>query len=129
MIGVNVDVTERRQADAALQESERQYRLLMEEASDGIVVVGLDGYFRMANSKACELFGYPREELLELHLRDTYIPADKDLAQQRLDQIRDGKPLPLQRLVQRKDGTTIPVEISATKMSDSRYVAIVRVLT
>jgi len=131
VIGVLVfaqDITERRQAEAALQESERQYRLLMEEASDGMVVVGLDGYFQMANSKGCELFGYPQEELLQLHLRDTYIPAEKDLAQQRLDQIREGKPLRLQRLAQRKDGTTIPVEISATKMSDSRYLAIVRAL-
>jgi len=132
VIGVLVfaqDITERRQAEAALQESERQYRLLMEEASDGIVVVGLDGYFRMANSKACELFGYTREELLQLHVRDTYIPAEQDLAQQRLDQIRAGKPLRLTRLTQRKDGTAISIETSATKMSDSRYLLIVRALT
>ncbi len=44
VIGVLVfaqDITERKHAEAALQESERQYRLLMEEASDGIVVIDL----------------------------------------------------------------------------------------
>jgi PAS domain S-box-containing protein len=129
VIGVLVfaqDITERRQAETALQESERQYRLLMEEASDGIVVLDLDGHFRMVNSKVCEMFGYTREELLQLHVKDTYIPAEKALAQQRLEQVRYDKPLRFNRLVQRKDGTVIPVEISATKMSDDRYFAIVR---
>ncbi|SPP64230.1 PAS domain S-box protein [Nitrospira lenta] len=129
VIGVLVfaqDITERRQAETALQESERQYRLLMEEASDGIVVLDLDGHFRMVNSKVCEMFGYTREELLQLHVKDTYLPAEKALAQQRLEQVRYDKPLRFNRLVQRKDGTVIPVEISATKMSDDRYFAIVR---
>ncbi|MDE3051186.1 MAG: PAS domain S-box protein, partial [Nitrospirota bacterium] len=51
VIGVLVfaqDITERRKAEAVLRESERQYRLLMEEASDGIVVLDMDGHFRMA---------------------------------------------------------------------------------
>ena len=132
VIGVLVfaqDITERKQAEAALQESERQYRLLMEEASDGIAVLDMDGYFRMANSKVCEIFGYTREELLRLHARDTYIPAEKALAEQRLEQVRSDKPVLFDRLLQRKDGTVIPVEISATKMSDDRYVAVVRDLT
>ncbi len=132
VIGVLVfaqDITERKQAEAALQESERQYRLLMEEASDGMVVLDLDGYFRMANSKVCEISGYTREELLQLHVKDTYIPAEKALAQQRLEQVRYDKPLRFKRLLQRKDGTVIPVEISATKMSDDRYFAVVRDLS
>jgi PAS domain S-box-containing protein len=129
VIGVLVfaqDITERKQAEAALQESERQYRLLMEEASDGMVVLDLDGYFRMANSKVCEISGYTREELLQLHVKDTYIPAEKALAQQRLEKVRCDNPLRFKRLLQRKDGTVIPVEISATKVSDDRYFAVVR---
>ncbi|MDE3218279.1 MAG: PAS domain S-box protein [Nitrospirota bacterium] len=132
VIGVLVfaqDITERRKAEAVLRESERQYRLLMEEASDGIVVLDMDGHFRMANSKVCEMFGYTREELLQLHVKDTYIPAEKALAQQRLDQLHYDQPLRFKRLLQRKNGTLIPVEISATKMSDDRYVAVVRNLS
>lgn len=132
VIGILVfaqDITERKRAEAALQESERQYRLLMEESSDGIVVLDLAGYFRMANSKVCKMFGYTREELLQIHVRDTYIPSEKAVAQQRLDQVRYDKPLRFNRVLQRKDGTVFPVEISATKMSDDRYVAIVRDLS
>ena len=132
VIGVLVfaqDITERKQAEAALQESERQYRLLMEEASDGIAVLDLDGYFRMANSKVCETFGCTREELLQLHVKDTYIPAEQALAQHCLEQIRSHKPVRFNRLLQRRDGTVIPVEISAVKMSDNRYLEIIRDLT
>jgi PAS domain S-box-containing protein len=129
VIGVLVfaqDITERKQAEVALQESERQYRLWMEEASDGIVVLDLDGYFRMANSKVCTMLGYTREELLQLHVRDTYVPAEQAQAQQCLEQIRAHQHLRFNRLIQRKDGTVIPIEISAVKMSDDRYLKIIR---
>ncbi|HSF66869.1 MAG TPA: PAS domain S-box protein [Nitrospiraceae bacterium] len=131
VIGVLVfaqDITERRQAEAALQESERQYRLLMEEASDAIVAVDMDGYFSLVNAKACELFGYTREELLHLHVRETYIPAEKHMAQQCLDQLREGKTLCFTRLIQRKNGTAFSAEIRGRKISDNRYVAIVEKL-
>jgi PAS domain S-box-containing protein len=131
VIGVLVfaqDITERRQAEAALQESERQYRLLMEEASDAIVAVDMDGYFTMVNARACELFGYTREELLHLHVRETYIPVEKHMVQQCLEQLREGKTLCFTRLIQRKDGTAISAEIRGRKMSDNRYVAIVEKL-
>lgn len=132
VIGVLVfaqDITERKQSEAALLESERQYRLLMEEASDGIVVLDRNGYFTMANSKACDMLGRTREELLQLHVRDTYVPSEKAIVQQRLEQIRSEKDLRYNRLLQRKDGTVISVEISATKMSDDRFLGILRGLT
>ena len=129
VIGVLVfaqDITERRDAEAALQESERQYRLLMELASDAVVAVDMDGYFRLANPKACELFGYMREELLQLHVRETYVPAEQEMAQQCLEQLREGKTLSLKRLIQRKDGTAFSAEIRGRRMSDDRYFAIVQ---
>jgi PAS domain S-box-containing protein len=129
VIGVLVfaqDITEHRQAEAALRASEHQYRLLMEEASDGIAVLDVDGYFRMANSKICAMFVYTKEELLQLHLQDTYVPAEKDHIQQRLEQLHEGKPLCFVQLLQRKDGTVISVEVSASKMSDNRCLIIIR---
>ena len=129
VIGVLVfaqDITEHRQAEVALRESEHQYRLLMEEASDGIAVLDAEGYFRMANSKVCTMFGYTKEELLQLHVKDTNIPTEKDHVQQRLELLHEGKPLRFTHVVQRKDGTVISVEVSASKMSDNRCLIIVR---
>jgi len=100
----------------------------MEEASDAIVAVDMDGCFRLANAKACELFGYTREELLQIHMKETYVPAEKDMVQQCLEQLRQGKTLCFKRLLQRKDGSAILVEIRGRKMSDDRYFAIVQQL-
>jgi PAS domain S-box-containing protein len=80
----------------------------------------------MANSKICAMFGYTKEELLQLHLQNTYVSAEKDQAQQRLEQLHEGKPLCFVQLLQRKDGTVISVEVSASKMSDNRCLIIVR---
>ena len=132
VIGVLVfaqDITEHRQAETALRESEYQYRLLMEEASDGIAVLDMDGHFRMANSKICAMVGYTKERFLQLHVKDIYVSAEKDHAQQRLEQLHEGKPLRFTHVLQRNDGTVISVEVSASKMSDNRFLIVVRDLT
>jgi PAS domain S-box-containing protein len=75
------------------------------------------------------MLGRTKEELLQLHVRDTYVPTEKPIAQQRLEQLRSEKDLRYNRLLQRKDGTVLSVEISATKMSDDRFLGILRDLT
>jgi len=74
------------------------------------------------------MLGRTREELLQLHLRDTYVSSEKPMAQQRLDQLRSERNLRFNRLLQRKDGTVLSVEINATKMSDDRFLGILRYL-
>ena len=59
------DMTGRKQAEAALRESEERNRTLVEHAPEAIVVLDVDACrFVDANSNACELFGLPLEKLL-----------------------------------------------------------------
>jgi len=128
VIGVLVfaqDMTDRRQTEADLQESERQYRLLMEEVSEAIVAVDMDGNVTSVNAKACDMLGYTREELLTLHVSETYIPEERDMAPGWLEQLREGKPLCVRRSVQRKDATILYAEIRGRKMSETRYLTII----
>jgi PAS domain S-box-containing protein len=55
---------ERRQALEALQQSEEQYRSLVETSGAGVVSIDLEGKLTFVNQGACDLFCYSKEELL-----------------------------------------------------------------
>ena len=63
-IGVGIDITERKRAEAARQASEEQYRLTFDLAPLGIAHVALDGRYLLVNEKLCQMFGASREEML-----------------------------------------------------------------
>ena len=56
------EITERRKARLAVQESELKYRTVVEEASDGIYIIQ-EGRFVYGNDAFCDILGYTREEL------------------------------------------------------------------
>ena len=126
IVGVSIDITESRRAEQALRESENNYRLLMEQASDGIHTYDMQGNFIEVNSKLCEMLGYTSEELLRLNVRDL-MPAE-DLAADpiRFDELRAGKTLLKERRLRRKDGALLTVEISGRLIRDEVLQAIIR---
>ena len=58
MRGVATDVTEQKQAEAALQENEDKLRLVLESAAEGIYGVDLEGRCEFCNSAALKMLGY-----------------------------------------------------------------------
>ena len=64
MIGVNVDITEREAAEAALKESEQRFQGAVEAAPSGMIMVDAQGRIAMANSPAGKLFGYETSEMI-----------------------------------------------------------------
>ncbi|HLA45844.1 MAG TPA: PAS domain S-box protein, partial [Aggregatilineales bacterium] len=125
IVGTAQDITERKRTETALLESEAQYRLLMQQASDGILIADESEHYVDANSRICEMLGYTREELLQLGISDIISP--EDLARQPVpwEDMREGTVL-MERDLMRKDGTICPVEVSARQMPDGRLQAIVR---
>jgi PAS domain S-box-containing protein len=122
------DTTERTLAELSLKHSEAKYRMLMEQASDGICIT--DGrHILEVNTKACEMLGYEREELVGLPLNALNNPEDLGNGPLRLDEIRAGKTLISERVLRRKDGTLLQVEVSAKALEDGRIQAIARDLT
>lgn len=66
MVGGMRDLTERREAEAALLASEERFRATFEQAPVGMAEISPEGNFERVNPKLCEMFGYSAEELLTL---------------------------------------------------------------
>jgi PAS domain S-box-containing protein len=112
------DVTEHKQAEMALRESEEKYRTLVEQSLQGLAILGDDGII-FANSVIAEMVGYTVEELMSLSDKDMRAmvhPDDQALVWGRLRDRLAGISLP-QRYefrLNRRDGTVCWVEISSS---------------
>ena len=107
------DVTARRAAERAIEESERQYRLLFENNPQPMWVYDLETLaFLAVNEAAIQSYGYSREEFLAMTLRDIR-PAEE--VPRLLDNVRASTGLhtdgPWRH--RRKDGSLTTVEIAA----------------
>ena len=71
------DVTERVKAEQALAESEAKYRILVDNANQGTIVVQ-DEMVAFANPKLAEITGYGRDELISRPFVDLIHPDDRE---------------------------------------------------
>ncbi len=113
----------------ALQESERKYRMLIEQASDGIFILDHLGNIADINSTACRMLGFTREELLLLNIRELIPVKDLAAVPLRINDVLAGEKVVIERRFRRKDNALINVEISANILNDGRVQTIVRDLT
>jgi PAS domain S-box-containing protein len=71
-----IDVTERRKAEEALRQSEENYRLVVENASDAIMVIQ-ELKIKFANTRTAEITGYSRDELIAKPFIEMVHPDDQ----------------------------------------------------
>ena len=70
------DVTDQKEAEAALRASEARFRSTFENAAVGIAHVGLDGSWLRVNRRLCEIVGYTHDALLARTFQDITHPDD-----------------------------------------------------
>ncbi|MGQ4646655.1 PAS domain S-box protein [Lyngbya aestuarii] len=85
------DITERKQAEAALRASEERFRATFEQAAVGIVHTGLDGRFLRVNRKFCDIVGYTHAQLCRKTFIDITHPEDIDADQRYVEQLLAGE--------------------------------------
>jgi len=129
LLGINIDITEAKSAEKAIKESEARYRILMEQASDGIYLSDQDGNIIDANPKACEMFGYEMKEFLSLNIKKLVDPTSFKDSVVRVPDLKDKQSIILERKFLKKDGTPFTVEVSAKLLEDGRHQAIIRDIT
>ena len=114
------DITSRKQAENALAESENLFRTSFESATVGIVMFGKNGMFIKANDRACELWGYTREELLQLQFIDITYEEDKGISTDLYDKMISGEltNAAFEKRYIKKDGTVIWTHVSTSAIRD-----------
>ena len=108
--GVCTDVTERRQAIDALQDSEARYRLLSETSFDGIAV-SEDGIFREVNRGYAQIFGYDAGELIGRPVAELITEQSADEVRQRMGGNVEGR---YELVGRHKDGHDLRLEATAS---------------
>ncbi|HSL89636.1 MAG TPA: PAS domain S-box protein [Ignavibacteriaceae bacterium] len=116
-------------ANRELEESERKYKTLIEQAADGIFTTDLEGNFTDINEAGCKIFGYSSEELLSLNLKDIIAPEDLMNNPLRTEELKSGSILMVNRVILRKDKMPVNVEMRAKMLSGNFIQAIVRDVT
>jgi len=124
--GVAQDITEHKQLEHALRESEERLRELVQQASDGIFIANIDGQYIDVNIAGCKLLGYTREEIIGKTILDLIPPDETDRLLKSKEQLLKGRTHVAEWSLRRKDGTVLPVEVSAKILPDGRWQGIVR---
>ena len=111
--GVFQDITERKQIEATLRESEQKFRTLFEDSRDAIYITTKEGRFIDFNQAYLELFRYTKEEMITLLAKDTYMNlSDRDMFKKTIE--KKGSVRDYEAKLRRKDGQQMDCIITAT---------------
>jgi PAS domain S-box-containing protein len=112
--GIQRDVTEqvkleesRSRAEKALQLSETHFRLLVEQASDGIFIADAKGKYIDVNSAGAAMLGYTREEILQFTIADIVVAEDATRLPSEVSRFLRGATVLSEWTFRRKDGLAL----------------------
>ena len=125
-INMLIDVTEKKEKELFIKESEEKYRALIEQASDAIIISDRSGKILEVNYTASKLLGYTNWELAEMNIKELYSQDDLLKRPFMYNDLMVGGKISIERDIIHRLGSIIPVEITAKMLSDGRFMAIIR---
>ena len=119
--GITRDITERKNAEKALRESEEKYRTILETMEEGYYEVDLAGNYTFVNDTMCRIRGYSREDLIGMNNRGYMSEETAKKVFKAFNSVytsgNSSKNLQWETI--RKDGAKIQIETSASLIRDS----------
>ncbi len=115
--GIYRDISESKHAEKEIKKSEEKYRVLVENATDVIVIVQ-DNLIKFHNQKTAVLTGYTKEELETAHFSDFIHPEDREIMIQKYRKTIAGEtvPPPFPFRVLHKSGAILWGEINSVQI-------------
>jgi PAS domain S-box-containing protein len=105
------DVTERKKIEAL-----SRYKELFKSVSDPVFINDPDGKFLEVNDVACECFGYPRQTLLQMAVKDLVQPAQMSILSDVGKRVQQGETVQFELDLVIKRGVAIPFEFHSRKI-------------
>jgi PAS domain S-box-containing protein len=123
------DITERKKLETQLKESEKLYKDLVNNASDGILLLDLSAVIVDANRAICSMLGYSRAELIGEKIQKISDAKDSSKTTFLIRELRAGKSVLTECKFIHKNGTKIYVELNSKIIHENKIEAIVRNVT
>lgn len=113
MIGIQKDITQRKQFELNLARESEKNKMLLRHASDGVHILDADGNLIEASDSFCAMLGYQRSEMIGLHVSiwDAQMSAE-ELAEAIKRQFATDSRSQFETRHRRKDGSIFDVEVS-----------------
>lgn len=123
------DITQQKQYEKSLKQSQERFSTLFEQAADGILVGVKDGEIVDANESICKLTGYTKSELIGANIKMLFTDAILSKKPLRYDLVKKGETVVSERELVCKDGSIIHTEMNTKILDDGRMQALFRDLT
>jgi PAS domain S-box-containing protein len=121
-VGINVDITERKQTLERLALSESTFRSAFDSSAIGMAIVSPEGKFLRVNRELCRMLGYTEDELLLLTAQTITYPYNVEQNRIYREQILNGEidNFHMDKKYVHKNGTLIWAQLSASLVRDSQ---------
>jgi len=113
------DITEHKQVEAAMVESEEIYKTILMASPDDISIADLSGRLLMFSDAATTMFGYDREEGPGMTIMDFIVPEDHEVARANMmKMVQQGHSGPNEYRAIRKDRSCFDIEVNSALIRD-----------
>ena len=129
IVGSLTDISERKEAEDKIRESEAKFRSYIDNAPDGIFIANENGKYLEVNKAACDITGYTEQELLQKYIPDLLQKSEIEKGIQHFKKVKAEGFAQAEIGYVTKSGKNRFWEIDAVKLSDILFLGFVKDIT